>query len=130
MANTITKTVLHDGPRNLVVQVAIAGDGSGDETGTVLIDRSAYAPVDGTKLSVREIEGALLGFSAQLLFDATADLPIASLPDGQPFEFDWCDVGGVASPKAGAGYTGDILITTSGLGSGDKGTFLLSMKKS
>ncbi len=30
MTNTITTTVIEDGPRNLVIEINIAGDGSGD----------------------------------------------------------------------------------------------------
>lgn len=128
MANTITKTVLEDGPRNLVVLVNISGDASGDETNTLLIDRSAYAVTTDTKTVVEKIEGLLSGFSATLSFDATADLNFAALPDGQPFCYDWTDVGGVSSTKAGAGAVGDILLTTSGLAA-EKGTFTMWMRK-
>lgn len=129
MANTITKTVLEDGARNLNVLVNIIGDGSGDEAATILIDRSVYADTAGLKLAVERVQGLIAGFTAQLLFDATTDLLIAQLPDGEPFDFDWCKTGGIASPKAGAAYTGDLLITTTGLGNGDKGTFTLFMRK-
>lgn len=129
MANTITKTVLEDSVRNLVVLVNIAGDGSGDESKTLLIDRSTYAPTDGLKLVVVEIAGTLAGFTGKLEFDATTDLQIAALPDGNPFRYNWDDVGGIASPRAGAGYNGDILLTTTGLGSGERGTFTLTMRK-
>jgi hypothetical protein len=129
MANAITKTVLHDGVRNLVVLVTIVGDGSGEETATVLINRSTYADTAGLKLAVNRVQGLIAGFSAQLLLDATTDLVVCALPDAEPFDFDWRKIGGVASAKAGAGYTGNLLITTSGLGAGDKGTFTLFMRK-
>lgn len=129
MANTITKTTLNDGERNLVVLVNIVGDGSGEESDTILIDRSAYADAAGLKLVVEKIEGLLSGFSAILEFNANTDLPIAQLPDGRDFHYDWRKTGGVASPKAGTGYDGDILITTSSLGAGDRGTFTLFMRK-
>lgn len=128
MANTITKTTLEDGVRNLVVLVNISGDGSGEETNTVLIDRSAFAPTAGLKLAVEKIEGNLSGFTAVLSFDADADLVIAQLPADQ-FCYDWNDIGGIASPKAGAGYNGDLLISTASLGAGDNGTFTLHMRK-
>lgn len=129
MPNTITKTILEQGERNLSVLVNIVGDGSGDYAAAVLIDRSDYPDATGLKLVVNRVQGLIGGFSALLLFDATTDLPIAALPDAEPFNFDWHKVGGVASSKAGAGYNGDILITTTGLGSGDRGTFTLSMRK-
>lgn len=129
MANTIVKTTLVDGAKNLVVLVNIAGDGSGEENGTLLIDRSAYANTAGLKLVMRKIEGDLSGFTARLLFDATTDLEIAQLPDAHQFCYDWKKIGGLASPKAGAGYNGDVLISTLGLGAGDRGTFTLEMWK-
>jgi hypothetical protein len=129
MANTITKTTLEDGVRNLVVLVTIVGDGSGEETNTVLIDRSDYAPTSGTKLVVEKLDGLLTAFSARLIFDATTDLVFAHLPADDMFAYDWTNIGGIGSPKAGAGYNGDILVTTSSLGSGDRGTFTLHMRK-
>lgn len=127
MANTITSTVIENGPRNLVVLVNITGDNSGDETAALLVDRSAHAP-DGTKLVVTRVEGLLSGFAANLRFDATADLIFARLPDGDAFCFDWSEVGGVSSTKAGAGANGDILLATSGLAA-EFGTFTLHMRK-
>lgn len=128
MANTITKTTLVDGPLHLVQLINIQGDGSGDETNTLLVDRSAFVPADKTKLIVDKIEGLLSGFSARLIFDATADLIFAQLPDGHSVEYDWSMIGGISSNKAGAGANGDVLLTTSGLGS-EFGTFVMHMRK-
>lgn len=131
MANTITKTTLLDGPRNLVQLINIAGEAAGtDETNTLLVDRSTFAPADGLELSVQRIEGLLTGFTAALSFDATADLVFVRLPDGDRFDYDWTLWGGVTSNKAGAGAIGDILITTTGLTvAADAGTFILHMRK-
>lgn len=130
MSNTITKTTLVDGPRNLVILVNIVGDGSGEESGTSLVDRSAFAPTDGTETVVDKIEGYLSGHTIALSFDATTDLVFARLPSTDYFIYDWCDFGGVSSNKAGAGAAGDIIFTTSGLGSGDAATFYLHLRKS
>lgn len=129
MVNTITKTTLVDGKRNLVQLINIVGDGSGDESATILIDRSTFAPTDGTEFSVRRIEGHLTAFTARLLFDATTDLEFVQLPDDEYFCFDWRCEGGVSSNKAGAGATGDVLITTASLGNGDRGTFTIHLTK-
>lgn len=131
MANVITRTVLHDGARNLVILINIDGDASGEETNTLLVDRSTYVPTDGLELVVEKISGMVRGFSATLSFDATADLPFAMLPDGDWFLYDWEDIGGVSSNKAGAGSNGDILITTIGLAvdAADAATFILQMRK-
>lgn len=131
MANTITKTTLLDGPRNLVQLINIAGEAAGtDETNTVLVDRSAFVPTDGTELVVERIEGLLTGFSAALSFEATADLVFARLPDGDWFSHCWEEWGGVSSNKAGAGANGDILLSTTGLtAAADVATFILHMRK-
>lgn len=129
MAAAATVTILENGERNLVALVNISGT-TGDLSASTLIDRSAYAPA-GTKLRVDKIDGVLDGFTATLSFDATADLAFAQLPDGVKFKFNWMKTGGVKSPKAGAGASGDILITTTGFtGSPDRGTFTLWMRKS
>lgn len=129
MANTITKTTIEDGKRNLIQLITIVGDGSGEEANTVLVDRSTFAPTDGTELAVVGIEGLLTGFSAVLSFEATTDLVFARLPDGDWFCHHWDAWGGVSSNKAGAGANGDILLTTSSLGNGDAATFILRMRK-
>lgn len=128
MANTITKTTLIDGPRNLVQLINIVGDGSGEESNTLLVDRSGFTPTDGTELVVEKIEGYLSAFTAALSFDATTDLVFARLP-ADWFCYDWQKIGGVSSNKAGTGSNGDILLTTSSLGSGDAATFYLHMRK-
>lgn len=129
MANTITKTTLVDGPRNLIQLINIVGDGSGEETNTLLVDRSAFAPIDGAEIVVEKIQGYLAGHSAVLIFDATTDLSFARLPADDMFCYDWECIGGVSSNKAGAGAAGDILISTASLGSGDAGTFYIHMRK-
>lgn len=129
MANTITATTLLDGERNLVQLINIVGDGSGEETDAVLVDRSAFAPTGETELVVEKIEGLASGFTATLEFQADTDLVFLRIPDGDWFCHDWKCIGGVSSNKAGAGANGDILLTTSSLGNGDSATFYLHMRK-
>ncbi|HDA7291300.1 TPA: hypothetical protein O5T71_002607, partial [Staphylococcus aureus] len=66
MANTITKTTIIDGIRNLVIMLNISGDGSGDETNTLIMDRSTFAPTDGTEIVIEKVAGNLNGFTAAL----------------------------------------------------------------
>jgi hypothetical protein len=130
MANTVQVTTLLNGPRNIVALVNLASDGAtGDESNTVLIDRSAFGD-ESTEIVIDEIEGVIKGFTATLSFDATADLKFALLPDGVWFKHCWEKFGGVSSNKAGAGANGDVLLTTSGFSAaGDVGTFILRMRK-
>lgn len=130
MANTITKHTIVDGVRNLVVKVHIEGDGSGEETGTVLIDASSYTPAF-TDCSLMSFHALFSGFTADLLWDATTDVVIMNVPD---YEVNYSpgevELGYSPIPNnAGTGKTGDILITTIGLGLGDHGTIILKLRK-
>jgi hypothetical protein len=129
MANTITKTTILDGLHNFVMLLNISGDGSGDETNTNIFTRASFAPTTGTEIVITKAAGNLNGFTATLIFDATTDLPVISCP-ATWFEYDWKCFGGVSSNKAGAGAAGDILLSTVGLGAGEKGTIMIEMKKS
>jgi hypothetical protein len=126
----ITKQTILDGSKNLVVKIHIEGDVGGDETDTVLIDASSYSPIfDGGR--VMGIHSALVGFTAHLDWDATTNIPLLDIPD---YEYNlngeqigW--FGGIPN-NAGAGKTGDILISTTGLGAGDHGMIILELAKS
>lgn len=130
MANTITKHTIQDGSKNLVVKVHILGDGTGEETALVLLDASSYTPAF-TSGKLIGVHSALNGFTAHLDWDATANIPLLDIPD---YEYNlngeqigW--FGGIPN-NAGAGKTGDILMTTIGLGAGDHGTLILEIRKS
>jgi hypothetical protein len=117
MANTVTKTILHDGPRNVIARIYIVGDGSGEESDTILIDASALynAPLS---LKVNRVFGRSDGATAVLEHDGSTDAPICSLPNGDDFDYDWRGANGIPSSIATA-PTGDITITTASLGAGD-----------
>jgi len=129
MPNTISRVTLIDGPVNLVQLINILGDGSGEESDTILVDRSTFAPTNEIELIVEKIEGLCNAFTATLEFDGTTDLPFVRLPADNWFCHDWHAIGGVSSNKVGAGATGDILLTTASLGIGDAATFYLHMRK-
>ena len=131
MANLVQTTVLLDGPRNLVLLVNLASDNaSGELTNVLLVDRSNFVPTDGLELAVEKVSGSMSGFTATLSFDATADLAFCLLPNGDWFDHNWTEFGGISSNKSGAGANGDILISTAGFtATGDVATFLLAMRK-
>lgn len=129
MTNTVTKQTIIDGDRNLVVKVHIMGDGSGEETLLAIIDASTYSPAF-TSASLLGIHGSLGGFSAMLFWDATANIPLLNIPDYEynlnGHQIGW--FGGIPN-DSGAGKTGDILMTTAGLGAGDHGTIIFEIQK-
>ena len=125
MANTIEKQVINDGKLNYKVKVHIDGDGSGDEAATLLIDVSTlnHAP---TGLVLISVNSALVGFTAELEWDATTNIHFWEIPD-----YDHSiNLGEAGIPNnAGAGVTGDVDITTTGLGAGDTGHMVLLFEK-
>lgn len=130
MANIVTTRILEDGVRNAVIHAYIASDGaSGDETDTVLVDVSTLAGAPSA-VSVLKVTGNFAGFTGVLEWDATADVPFLAVPDSSEFEFDGCEFAGITN-NAGAGVTGDITITTTGLGTaGDAGHLTFWVRKS
>lgn len=129
MANTITKQTIIDGSKYLYVNIHIHGDGSGEESATTLIDASTYTPAF-TNCTLMGIHSTLNGFTAELLWDATTDVHLISIPDYQ-FNLNGEQIGwGAGIPNnAGAGKTGDINITTVGLGANDHGSIILELRK-
>ena len=128
MANVITEQVIVDGPKNTIVKFFIVGDGSGEETNLVLYDASAYS-TGSTNNRLRKISYNLNGFDAVLYWDATANVPIISLDQDLQEEVDFFKYGASLINNAGAGKTGDILLTTTGLGAGDKGYIILHINQ-
>ncbi len=118
MANTIARQVLFDGSRKHVERFTIIGDGSGEETATLV---NAVSGNMGVTTKFVRVDANLSGFSARLLWDASTPVFFQQLVSDEPIIHDYYDYGGIIN-NAGAGVTGDIKITTSGLGNGDSGS--------
>ena len=128
MALTITKQTIIDGPRNLVVKIHLLGD-SNEVTATLLINVSDYSdptPGVGASVKVMRIVSTLENFHCTLLWDATTDVSFADIPAGN-HDQDFSKEGGLVN-NAGTGITGDIMLTTRGIGV-EEGTFVLHMRK-
>lgn len=124
MADTVTTQTVIDGPRNTVVKLTSVSDGTG-EAAVLKVDVSTLlgAPSD---VAIRRVHYCVQGMVATLLWDATADVRIVDLAgDGC---FDFSAFGGLTN-NAGAGKTGDILLTTTGHTAGDSYTIVLEMTK-
>jgi hypothetical protein len=135
MANTITLRTLNDGPRNVVIHGYIAGDGSGEETDTVVVDYSALStaqpgqptlPTDCLRLM--SIDYSITGFEMLLEWDATSDTVAWFMGENTDGHQCFKKFGGIDN-NAGSGITGDLVFTTVGLGSGDEGSFILCVAK-
>lgn len=125
MANAIATQVIVNGSKNTIIKWTIVGDGSGDETKTVMFDASSYVSAS-TDNKLLKIWFSTIGASAILYWDATADVPLMSLPANHAHEFYFTDFGGIVN-NAGTGKTGDILISTSGLASGEHMIIILDI---
>lgn len=129
MANIITTQIIKDDIHESIIKVNILGDASGEEANTIIYDASAYNwPT--TENNLQYIEYDLHGFGASLLWDATVNVPMLSLVENCQAEVDFRKTGGIPN-NAGAGKTGDILLTTLGLATvaGDSGHIILRIKK-
>jgi hypothetical protein len=120
MAHAITTQTFVDGSRDTIIKVNIKGDGSsGELSNSIIFDASAYL-TQSTDNKLYRIQYCLNGFSAELLWDATSNVPLISLAKDHPMDHDFFDhcfgFGGIVNNGA-AGRTGDILITTLGLAS-------------
>ena len=125
MANTIVKQVIVNGTRNYVIKVTIVGDGSGEETNTLLFNTTGDC---GTDDKLMHVQASLSGFSARLVWDANTKVVATQIPSDKDVHLKWYKFGGLVN-NASTGKTGDLLITTSGLGNGDSGELTIYMKK-
>lgn len=126
MANTIARQVLLNGTQLYVVKLTIIGDGSGEESAILVNNTTGDL---GTNSKIMKIVSSVSGFHARLLFDATTDVFAWELTDSACNIIDFEKEGGLIN-NAGTGITGDILLTTVGLGAGDSGSILLVIRKS
>lgn len=132
MANTFARKVITSGPRYHKARYQITGDGSGDESGTLLIDiEQVGRHPDGqipSELSLSRIEYTFSGFSADLEWeDSDGTNPLAYTMIGEePTVMDFRDA---KIRNDATNKTGSIDISTQGLGAGDKGTLMIECIK-
>lgn len=140
MANTVTNTRTVLGRDLVIQQVLIVSDGT-EETDLVVFDSSAVAtalgktdPLTCTLLRARVVTQNAATYSTLTLeYDATTDViampSIVPITTGGVNDYDFRDVGGIVNTtKGAAGATGDIVLTTSALDSGDVILLILEVK--
>ena len=132
MAMVATTQVLHDGVRNVVMQlngVANADAGPNSETNAVKVDVSELIPAGDRQLKMRKIGYNVAGGSVHLIWAGDDPTPFAVL-SGQG-ELDYLFVGGARNPGSQEPLTsGDILLSTIGFESGSSYSIHLEMVKS
>lgn len=124
MADAVTAQTLTDGPRNVVMKFTNLSDGTG-ESAVLKVDVSTLFG-NPARVRIKRIHYNVTGMVATLFWDATTDVRIVDLSgDGT---LDFCEFGGLWN-NAGAGVTGDIMLTTTGHTAGDNYTIILEMVK-
>jgi hypothetical protein len=119
MPNTVTqRTLLGSGSeKNIVRSIHIVSDGT-EESDLVIYDNSAFVG-DVSKGSLLELWVSGSDCVARLEWDQTTDSPafVASPSNGGYWDFR--SFGGIGNPN-GTGATGDLVLTTANLDSGDE----------
>lgn len=124
MADTVSSQTLIDGPKNCVVKLTNTSDGTG-EAAVLKVDVSALSGAPA-RVRIKRIHYSVAGMVVRLLWDATTDVTIVDLQgDGRLC----AEAFGGLSNNAGAGVTGDILLTTVGHTVGDSYSIILEMVK-
>ena len=131
MADTVSVTVIEDGPRNYIIHLVGLSDGTG-ETDVTKVDISTLGgpnPANGqppASLAIKDIQYDIQGYtSITLAFGATADetfarLTLASLTEFEPL---------LNADRGAAGFTGDIILTSNGAILGGTYDIVLRMVK-
>lgn len=139
MANATTNRTLIAGSKTAVIYLTIDSDGT-EETDLVIYDSSVIATTVGDSdtlaCSILDISYSIVCANAvaaalpqvKLEFDASTDIMALGLPANHSNTLCFRDVGGLPN-NAGAGKTGDILLTTSNLAAGDNITILMTVKR-
>lgn len=125
MPDAVSSQILVDGIKTTVVKLTNLSDGTG-EAAVLKVDVSALTPT-ATLIDIQEIWYSVAGMVVTLLWDATTDVRILDLQgDGH---MNLSQFSGLKN-NAGAGVTGNILLTTTGHTAGDSYSIILRMRKS
>ncbi len=124
----LTLQTINDGDRNLVVKAHFVADSQTDETGLTIINASEYSPpFIQSRLKCLTIL-SFGAFGGALIWEADANVRLCALPPNGNVELDWSRFGGLPN-NAGVGKTGDILLLTDSIASGDELTLVFELQK-
>ena len=115
MPNVVAIQELNNGPRNLVLKLDIEGDGV-TELEEFLVEVGNYT-CDEVRLD--GVQGHMDTFSLDLVWDGPTEAHLFTVNGDLDFDqYDWSRHGGLTNPKV-AGYSGDVLMRSRGLGNGE-----------
>ena len=131
MADAVTTQVLEDGERLYIAKFTDISDGTG-ESAVVKVDvttlnRNAFnLACNGVKLN--KIWAQTDGMGLNILWDATTDVIVETVPQNIMYTADYSSFGGIPN-NSGAGKTGNVLFTTVAASAGDRYTVILEFIK-
>ncbi len=130
MADTVATQVIYDGAKQAIMKFTNASDGTG-ETNVKKVDvatLSSYLGKACVAVQIERIYGLTHGMEVRLLWEATANVTILTVPQNTMQTMTFEDFGGLDN-NAGTGKTGNILFTTLDASLGDAYTIILVMRK-
>ena len=132
MADAVATQTLFDGERLAIMKFTNISDGTG-EAAVVKVDVSTLTASSFSKacdgVTIVKIHAFTHGLEVDMLWDATTDVLIATIPQNTMYSMDLTQFGGFWN-NAGTGKTGDIMFTTRDASAGDTYTIVLEMVKS
>jgi hypothetical protein len=130
MADTVATQILFQGDKVLVMKFTDASDGTG-ETAVKKVDVTTLATYQGkacTAVQIDKVYALTHGMQVRLLWEATANGTILTIPQNVMQTMDFDQFGGLDNNTT-TGKTGNILFTTLDASSGDSYSIILVMRK-
>lgn len=128
MANTVTQTTLFGSgdDKNIVRRIHIVSDGT-EEADLVVYDNSAFV-ANVAKGRIDYIHAMGSDCVCRLEWDADTDVIATAVNPASSGFNDFRHFGGLNNP-GGTGATGDLLLTTAALDSGDEVTLIIGISQ-
>ena len=132
MADALTSQTIQDGARTAILKFTNISDGTGQAAATLVDVATLTAdPSTGkacTGVTLQTITFSNIGMGVELLWDATADVPLLNLPQDWEDTIDFSAFG-IPNNSAG-GKTGNINVTTVGATAADTYLLVITLTKS
>jgi hypothetical protein len=131
MPDAVTSQTLVDNNTTAVILFTNISDGTGESLVTKVNVANLAVNALGqacTGVSVQKIHTACHGMEFRLFWDATTDVIFFASAQNNQYTFDFSNFGGLRN-SAGAGKTGNILLSTADASIGDTYTIVLEMTK-
>lgn len=124
MADTVASQTILESGRKVVIKLTNVSDGTGESA----VEKVVPATFGCSYFAIEKVHFSTIGMGLSVLFDATTDHLAFSVAQDMTGTLNFSEFGGIPDPKAD-GYTGKILLTTTGHSAGDRYTVILELLK-